>query len=147
MPPPFQLSALPSLTPIPTSCLSPLGPQSHSPTCVGIVHAWSHGRRQQAATSLLWMVEATRGAAWWCAGSTPKHRRWNATTSAAWVTIIEAAARKAGSSDQLRGLRRSLSPPVPPSPSPEEEEAVEKMKYGLGFELGYWAQFCDGDRF
>ena len=63
------------------------------------------------------------------------------------MTIIKAAAEKEGSSDQLRGLRRSLLPPVPQSPSPEEEEAVEKMKYGLGFELGYWAQFCGGDRF
>lgn len=27
------------------------------------------------------------------------------------------------------------------------EEAAEKMKCGLEFELGYWAQSCDGDGF
>ena len=78
MPPPFQLSTLPPLTPIPASCLFPLGPRSRSPTCVGTVHAWSHGRRQQAAISLLWMVEAARGAAWWCAApeGVAEWRKW-----------------------------------------------------------------------
>ena len=52
-------------------------------------------------------------------GSTPERQHWNAMANAARVAIIEAAALKAGSLDQLRGLRRSLSSPVPPSPSPE----------------------------
>lgn len=54
------------------------------------------------------------------AGSTPERRRWNATVNAAWVAIIEVAARKAGSLDKFRGPPAlPLSPPFPPSLSPE----------------------------
>ena len=54
------------------------------------------------------------------AGSTPKHRCWNATTSAARMAMVEAAARKAGSLDRFRGPPAlPLSPSLPPSSSPE----------------------------